>query len=128
MLYRKNLLKLIKKKIPYIDQLDTTLLGSRPGINVLATWMTLLRLNKQKISRSINQALQTKEEFLKKIAQDNLNIQIINNKDSLQACIISKNKQVEKHLTKKYGLKKINYNLLINNNRKSFAIYKLYFK
>ena len=54
MLYRKNLIKFIKKNIPYIDQADTTLLGSRPGINILATWISLANLNEDKINREVN--------------------------------------------------------------------------
>ena len=127
MLYRKNLLKLIEKEIPYIGQSDTTLLGSRPGINVLVTWMTLLNLGKQKILRSINQALQKKENFLLKIAADNLDIQIINNKNSLHACIVTTSTIAEKKLKFKYQLKPIEQRLIFRKKSMNTKIYKLYF-
>lgn len=127
MLYRENLLKLIEKKVPYIGQLDTTLLGSRPGINVLITWMTMLILGKQKILKSINQSLEKKEKFLNKIKKDNLDIKIINNKNSLQACLVSSNNFAEKKLKQKYKLKPINQQLIFNKKPIDAKIYKLYF-
>lgn len=127
MLYRHNLLQLIEKKIPYIDQLDTTLLGSRPGINILATWMTLLNLEKEKMHKSIGQALQNKEKFLEGIAQERLNLQIVNNKNSLQACIISKDASADKILSSKYKLKRTRQKLTIGGKTKSTKMYKLYF-
>lgn len=127
MLYRKNLLKLIEKKVSYIGQYDTTLLGSRPGISVLVTWMTMLILGKQKILKSINQALEKKEAFLKKLAEDDLEIQIVNNKNSLHACIISNNDATEKKLKQKYKLKPINQQLIFSKKLIDAKIYKLYF-
>lgn len=127
MLYRHNLLKLIEKKIPYIDQLDTTLLGSRPGINILATWMTMLNLEKEKMYKSISLVLQNKEKFLKKISQEKLNIRIINNKNSLQACIISKDIFADKILSSKYKLKITMQKLIIGEKTKNTKMYKLYF-
>lgn len=127
MLYRKNLLNHIKKDIPYIDQLDTTLLGSRPGISVLATWMSLISLDGRKMKKIINNSLNIKNNFLKRVSDENLNIKIINNKNSMQACLVSNDKISERKLRNKYKLNFINYKLIVNNKVKLIKIYKLYF-
>jgi glutamate/tyrosine decarboxylase-like PLP-dependent enzyme len=66
-LYKKNLLNFIKSQIPYIDQLDTTLLGSRSGTNVIATWITLKNLNKKSMKSIFSQAIAKKQDFLSQI-------------------------------------------------------------
>jgi glutamate/tyrosine decarboxylase-like PLP-dependent enzyme len=127
-LYRKKLLQYIKKDIPYIDQFDTTLLGSRPGNNVFATWLSLVCLSKNKIEETLLQAMKEKSAFLSKIEDDkSANFQIINNSASLQAAIISHDKKSVSYLQSRYGLKSIKYNLLIANKEKSVNIAKLYF-
>jgi glutamate/tyrosine decarboxylase-like PLP-dependent enzyme len=127
LLYKKGLLNYIKKSIPYIDHPDTTLLGSRPGISVLASWFTLVNLSKKEITNYFNQAIERKNNFLKKISHENIDVQIINNKNSLQACLISLNKNSDQLLNKKYNLEKINYKLLIEEKIKFVKLYKLYF-
>jgi glutamate/tyrosine decarboxylase-like PLP-dependent enzyme len=127
LLYRKNLLKHVAKPIPYIDQLDSTLLGSRSGNMVIASWFTLINLNHQKMRKLINESLKEKENYLDKIVKEKIKVTIINNKNSLQACLISHNKKADEILSKKYGLSSIEYPLLIKNKTQVTKIYKLYF-
>jgi len=127
LLYRKSLLNYIKKYIPYIDQMDTTLLGSRPGINVLSAWISLLNLNEKKMRKSIRDATDRKETFLTQISKEHLDIEIINNVNSLQACLISNNHFSQETLANKYKLQFINYNLLIKAKSEKLNLYKLYF-
>ena len=127
MLYRKNLIKFIKKNIPYIDQADTTLLGSRPGINILATWISLANLNEDKIKKELYKSFNKKNQYLKKIELENLNIKIINNTNSNQACLISNDQLSAKILENKFQLQPINYKLLFKNQKKTIKLYKLYF-
>lgn len=126
-LYKKKLLKLIKKDIPYINQDDSTLLGSRPGNNVVATWMTLRNTEKIKLDRTFNKAVDKKEAFLKKIAKENLNLEIINNAESIQACLVCRDKKSEKILVKKYNLKTIKYKVSFTKKEKRIKLIKLYF-
>jgi len=127
MLYRSSLVNLISKEIPYIDQLDTTLLGSRPGINILATCITLFCLGKTTIQKHIQDSLQRKNIFLTKIEQESKNIRIVSDQKSVQACLITDNFKITTYLNKKYNLNAINYELKINNKKKKLFIHKLYF-
>lgn len=127
MLYRKNLIKLIEKNIPYIDQMDTTLLGSRPGISVLATWLSLVNLSENKIKKELNKSIDQKNKYLRTIESENLNVQVVSNNTSNQACLISKGQSSTKILEDKFQLKSINYNLLFKNRKKTIKLYKLYF-
>lgn len=127
LMYRQTLLQYIQKDIPYIDQLDTTLLGSRPGINVLSSWLTLKGFGEKGIKNKIKKALEEKENFLQKLSVRNLDIKIINNKNSLQACLVNQNRNNDYMLNRKLKLKKINYKLLIGKNVKIMKMYKLYF-
>jgi len=127
MLYRKNLLSLVAKEIPYIDQMDTTLLGSRPGLNVLATWMSLLLLGENGIKKALQKSLKEKNNYLKKIALANLPIKIINNELSNQSCLIGAGQLTNRILESKFGLKPIKYPLLLKKKKTKITIYKLYF-
>lgn len=127
LLYKKELLNYIKKPIPYIDQLDTTLLGSRPGIIALASWFTLINLSKKEIKNHFKNAINYKNKYLKRFVKDKVNLKIINNKSSLQACLVSKDKKTDRFLNKKYRLKGIDYKLMCNKKIKIFKLYKLYF-
>lgn len=127
LLYKKSLLSYIKKPIPYIDQFDTTLLGSRPGINVLASWFTLLNLSKRKIILHHKNAIEYKNKVLRIISEESPSVQVINNQKSLQACLINDNKNTDRLLNEKYGLTGINYPLLFDKKIKIIKLYKLYF-
>ena len=116
-----------KKTIPYINQFDTTLLGSRPGSSVLASWFTFINLSKKEIRNYYNKAIERKNNFLEKIENENIGVQIINNATSLQACLISFNKASDKILNEKYNLKSINYKLLFGQRFTTVKLYKLYF-
>ena len=126
MLYRSSLLSLIAKKIPYIDQFDTTLLGSRSGISIINSWMTLALSGERKIRQMIKHQVQQKNRFLQQFVTKQKSVQIINNQTSLQACLASKNKDGEK-LLQEQGLKKTEYNLLVKSKRGKIFLYKLYF-
>ena len=125
-LYRNEMIKYIKKDIPYIDQYDTTLLGSRSGTNVLAAWHSLTNINNKKIKRSVKEAFDKKNTFLKNISKKYKKIKIINNQESFQACLLSNNNK-ESIMMDGYKLEKIEQNLLIKGKVKKIALYKLYF-
>lgn len=127
LLYRQSLLKYIQKPIPYIDQLDTTLLGSRPGIGVLASWITLLKLEEQEIKQKIDKALKIKGDFLQSVKLKNEKIRIINNKNSLQACLVLRNKKTPISIEQNNHLIITKYSLLTAGRKKTFYIAKLYF-
>jgi histidine decarboxylase len=126
-LYRNTLTDYIKRDIPYIGLVDTTLLGSRSGMSVIATWFTLINLNKKKLRNIFLKAIAKKEKFLKTISQENLNLEIINNPDSIQTCLICKDKKSLKLLATKYQLRELNCRLLFSNGYETVNSVKLYF-
>jgi len=126
-LYKKNLLNFIKSDIPYIDQLDTTLLGSRSGINVIATWMTLKNLNKKSMRNVFVQAIKKKKHFLNKISAEQLKIKIIDHPATVQACLICQDTKAIKLIKEKYDLSIINYKILFPSGWQSLKMVKLYF-
>ena len=126
-LYKRGLLKYIEKTIPYIDQMDTTLLGSRPGINVLVTWMTLRNLGRAKIIAAVQHSLQKKNMFLENVSSNIPSIRVINNRNSFQACLVVGETKTQQLLSKKYNLKKIEYTVKVGKKSKKISLYKLYF-
>ncbi len=125
-LYRKELLQLIAKDIPYIDQMDTTLLGSRPGNSVLETFFGLMLIGEKNITANIKKSINLKNDFLSKFKTSN-NFQVINNHNSLQACLISNNTKMAEKIAKENNLNYINYKLKIKNKYKTIHLFKLYF-
>jgi histidine decarboxylase len=91
-LYRKNLLKLIEQPIPYIDQKDTTLLGSRPGNPIISTWMTMLLLGENSITKQLSLAIEKKNEFMKKLKEKDPTVELISGKNSFQMAVVLKKK------------------------------------
>lgn len=126
-LYREDLSKLIKNKIPYINQDDVTMLGSRPGTNVIATWMSFKSLNFVKLKKVFNKALTDKIIFLKKIEAENLNLEVISSADSTQACLACLDKKSEKVLKSKYKIETKSHKILFNDGEKKVKLAKLYF-
>lgn len=126
-LYRNKLTDFIKRDIPYIGLFDTTFLGSRPGMSSITTWFTLINLNKNKLRAVFGEAILEKENFLKKIAEEKLNLEIINNPNSIQACLICHDKKSLKKIREKYELEHLDYKLLFEGGFKKNMTIKLYF-
>lgn len=127
LLYRRSLLSLISKPIPYIDQQDTTLLGSRPGNSVLTTFYTLLCNSPQQVMHKFQRALRARQQFLEQIRQEKLNLQIVAPDNSLQACLVPKDRRSQQVLKNKYSLQTISYPVMISNKRQALNVCKLYF-
>jgi glutamate/tyrosine decarboxylase-like PLP-dependent enzyme len=129
LLYRRNLIEYIERQIPYFDQIDSTLLGSRPGLNVLAAWLTLLNLNPEKGKNIFTKKLKEKKDFLKKIMVVDSKIKIVTHPTSLQAGVILNgisNKSILA-LKNKYKLHPFKYTLNLQGGKKVVKICKLYF-
>ncbi|NLG06629.1 MAG: hypothetical protein GX559_02940 [Candidatus Pacebacteria bacterium] len=128
-LYRPNLLNYIKRDIFYIDQWDTTLLGSRPGISVIASWFSLLNLNRSIMQSKLANCLQRKEKFLEKIRKIDQKITIVNNPSSLQACLLIKanDSRLKKKIESSGRLRGERLQWQQDGKQQNFLFYKLYF-
>lgn len=123
-LYRKNLLKLIEQPIPYIDQKDTTLLGSRPGNTIISTWMTFLLFGENYITKQFRFAIQKKNQFMKKLQQKDPTLELVSGKNSLQMAIILKKKHA-RSISKQF--QKNNIPILYQGKRERLSVAKFYF-
>jgi glutamate/tyrosine decarboxylase-like PLP-dependent enzyme len=66
-LYRSHLRHAIQQTIPYLPELDTTLLGSRSGAPAAAIWTTIHTLGKQKMTALIQKQFTVKNYFMNQI-------------------------------------------------------------
>lgn len=125
-IYRKNLIKNIQKKVAYIGMNDTTVLGSRSGIMSIMTWYGFNLIGKVGFTEMITKSLQRKEKYLNDVKNKIPNVTIITDKNSVQAGIVVKNKK-EKAVIEKMGLEPTKQKMLINGKNTDVSIYKLYF-
>jgi len=63
-LYRKNLQRYIAAPIPYLPELDVTLLGSRPGISAIAMWALIQEYGIKSFQDIIQKQLILKQHFI----------------------------------------------------------------
>lgn len=128
-LYRSNLDQYISRKIPYIENLlDTTLLGSRSGNLAIISWFNLINLNKNKLIRLFSKANQEKESLIKEIIKaKGINVEVINNPRSIQACLVHQNKQSVEIIKKKFKLDSFDYQILFPSGKKKLQLSKLFF-
>lgn len=128
LLYRPSLLRYIQKGIPYINnQRDTTLLGSRPGLNAIASWLSVKNMFTDQFRLIFNQALAKKNEYLANVKQIMKDIQIISDKTSLQCGLVVKGKKQEKEIKERLRLTTFDYRLLFSSGHKQIKICKLFF-
>ena len=125
-LYKKNLIKNIQKKVSYIERDDTTILGSRSGTMSIAIWYCLKILNRNGFKKIIEKSLKEKNIFIKKITNQYPKIKIITQSNSVQAGIFSTSKD-ERSFLRNMGLKFTKQNIILDGKRNTVSVYKLYF-
>ena len=125
-LYKKNLIQNIEKKVAYIGANDSTLLGSRSGVSAILTWYCLRMIGKNGFKKMIKESLKQKQIKIEEIKNKCSNIQIITQKNSVQAGIYSTNDK-DKATLKKMGLEPTEQEISLSGKRKKVLIYKLYF-
>jgi tyrosine decarboxylase/aspartate 1-decarboxylase len=129
-LYRKHLRINIEKSIDYLPEMDSTVLGSRPGATVIAIWSIIIALGKEGFKRKIENQITNKNFFIYKIQKIISKCRIISDTQSLTCGIIfpSKFNPISQFLKNKYGLfsKKIIYKFTENISWTG-RVYKIYF-
>lgn len=124
--YRKKLTKNIRKKVTYIKQDDTTISGSRSGLNVIAAWYSMTTIGIKEWNKIIKETLLEKELYIQKIKNISTNIEIINEKNTPQICLLAKNKEEAKRLHG-LSLEKINEKILFTDGLKNISLYRVFF-
>jgi len=127
-IYRGDLRQLIEKEIPYLDEKDNTLSGSRSGIAAVASWFVINSLGKKGFRRVIASCLKRKERFLNIVSNLGLKVEVITDKNSINLGLISKTKTpFSRKIKEKYGLvggrTKIKFSSLGQTDLTIFKIY-----
>lgn len=125
-IYKKDLIKNIDRKISYIGMNDSTLLGSRPGISAISTWYCLKMIGKSGFRKMIKESLEEKQEFIKEIKNKIPSVKIITQKMSVQAGIYAKDAK-QKTLLPRLGLYPTQENIILDGKKEKITIYKIYF-
>lgn len=87
-LYRASLKKIIDKKIDYLKQTDSTLLGSRPGASAVAVWTAIHVFGKKGYKKIVDAQLNNKKYFLQKLTAIDPNATIVNRPESLTVSVV----------------------------------------
>lgn len=125
-LYRRKLRQLIEKPIDYLDQNDSTLLGSRSGIAPVACWVMIHSLGRIGFKRLIEKRKQEMERFLRNWKNEK-NLDFIIYPRSLSCGVVAKNQKPKHELGRKYGLDFRKMKILLDGKRRKFLISKLFF-
>lgn len=130
-LYRKQLRKIIERKVPVFPMPDNTLLGSRPGASVAAIWGVIHHFGISGYKKIINNQIKVKDYFINKILKIFPNVEIINDPHSLVCGIIINKKNDEKfsdQVENKYLLYAKRALIKFSNGQtRNIRIYKFFF-
>ncbi|MCR4263896.1 MAG: pyridoxal-dependent decarboxylase [Candidatus Roizmanbacteria bacterium] len=123
--YRKELLKLIERPIPYLSFPDSTLLGSRTGISAVAAWATLHRYGLSSLRTSIKNAIILKNEFITTTNKQQKVSRIITSPYSTHGVFIV-HKPLPKNYCMKWGLHEVRYTIRFKEKSKTLLTYPFY--
>ncbi|MFN4212829.1 MAG: hypothetical protein ACK4FL_02595, partial [Microgenomates group bacterium] len=123
-LSRQGLRKVIEKEIPYLEEREKTLFGSRQGVVALAVWYLIWCLGKEGFASLYKKLIEKKKIFLEKKFNEykklDKEVKLFTDKFSLTAGFFSK-----KRLSESFRIKiKL---LLINKKLNIFYIKKYHF-
>ncbi len=126
-MYRKTLRRFVEKPIDYLEEKDSTLLGSRSGIASVCAWSVINRLGHQGFKNIIKNR-QNKLKLFVKECKKIKSLSVIWDKNSLSCGLVlkRKNSKMAKFL-KKYGLKEKIVKLNINGTEKKLLIANVFF-
>lgn len=129
-IYNKVLNKLTRNNIPYLSEIDDTLLGSRSGIPAICIWAMIHSFGKEGYKKLILKQLEHKEFFLKEMSLYP-QIKVVTNSNSLTCGMIytgNTSNQFPKWLEQKYYLYPGLFEMIFYPNIKvKIKIYKIFF-
>ncbi len=126
-IYRKKVQKAIIHPVDYLEEQDSTLLGSRSGIPAISIWKMIHIFGKKGYSQQVNLQLNNKNFFIQEIQKHVRDIQIVTDVNSL-TCGLIFTKKLPENLCSKYSLFPGKTKLLFFPNiHKEKTIYKIFF-
>jgi len=130
-LYRRNLRKAAEQDINYLEEKDSTLLGSRQGASAVAIWAMIHYLGRSGYRKMALEQLKNKNYFIKNIQDIFPKAEIISHRNSPSCGVIFhslKNQKLPRALEDKYWLYPGLMNLKFESNiKKRQIIYKFLF-
>ena len=129
-LYRQKLREFIQTPIDYLEEDDTTILGSRPGFSALAIWANIFGISQEKWRGKFIRLGILKEDFIRRFKRKFPKATVITTKHSL-TCGIVINEHfgwLPREIESKYGLNRatVEYRT-ISNRVKKLSHYKIFF-
>ena len=125
-IYRKGLRKYIEKEIPYINENDNTLLGTRSGIPPVAAYFTVLTLGKEGTKDMLNTCMENKEKFKRMVQTKFSGVEMAGDKHGISVGLIS-TKQLPKEFLEKWDLFSKRQKFHFSSGDEDLFIYKAAF-
>lgn len=130
-IYRRELKRIIERKIDYLRETDATLLGSRSGIPAISIWTMIHTLGKTGYTDIVNEQKRNKKFFIEKIQAMLPETEVITHADSLSCGLVFKGLthfRLPKNIEEKYNFFPGKTNVLFYpNTAKKIVLYKCYF-
>jgi glutamate/tyrosine decarboxylase-like PLP-dependent enzyme len=129
-LYRKQLRKLIEHPIDYLDNVDATIAGSRPGAAAAAIWTAIYASGKNGFRTRVRAQLDNKKYCISEILRILPETEIITNPHSLTCGLVFHTiprQTIDRNIADKYGLFAKSNRLLFTTGMRTVRLYKLYF-
>lgn len=130
-LYRKKLRRLIEKPIDYLEEKDSTLLGSRTGIPAVCIWAMMLYRGKNGYRKIVQIQKKNKTYFISQLKHILPKVEIITHDQSLSCGVVFhslKNQRLSKMIEEKYWLHPGDTKILWHPHREqTITIYKVFF-
>lgn len=125
-IFKKELMKYATQKVQYLDQDDTTLLGSRSGISPAAMYAVIEYLGRSGFRNAVEKAVQKKEKFQVLVKVELPEIEIINEEGGTALGIVSK-KALPEAFVKKHGLFSKRWRYFFKSGSEVLYVYKVNF-
>lgn len=130
-LYKKKLRQLIEKPIDYLEEKDSTLLGSRGGVPAASIWTMIHYFGKNKYKKSIQNQLANKQYFIDQLRQIMPGTKIITQAASLTCGLIFQSltrHRLPKLIEKNYSLNMGETDVVFYPHiKRRLRIYKIFF-
>ena len=105
-LYRRPLRKLIEKRIPYLDEKDNTVAGSRSGISSVTCWVIIQTFGRKGLREIVSSSMNKKKTFENSLKSITPKIEVITDEHAVHLGLIMRKKySLPDKLAKEYGLR-----------------------
>jgi len=129
-LYRQAFRKYIERPISYLNQVDSTVLGSRPATSAISLWALIQSKGKDSYEKEIVRLLKLKKHFMQRVLLILPKTEIVTDENSLTCGIIFHsfpNQKLPDSLMHMFGLWGTPQTYHFVQNQRVLRIYKLHF-